>query len=635
MGGIYCYRSPRGVVIIGRHTRQSLYSTDDTILATPHLTSAVRDGSSLHRFSARLESIIATYQSCEHSGTHEKGTYLTIADRRQTLKLPQTYETLEDATIALYRLSDDSEPSQFGFIDKHGARTLFPSTQRFVATPPHYQSRGVLDQGKQKAYAEFYAILVKNLELAHALQDEKDNSGSSLLDIRTYARAFDLEKAKCAIADCISQSIDYYHGPLQRFFIKLYLESEKPKASHPPIRRGTVPSLQEKLDLEYLPKHTKSMIVTMQSSIVRVAEYADRLEHELGLMVRPFRSIPALSIRGSRKDVERVYTTLERGQYSKFASALMHSTDHIMYSHGVYVPELIGKSTRKPTLHRIFTLWNLQNIGADAAQEYTLGKGASVGIIDTGVDYNHPDLRDRFGSVKGYDFVNNTDDPMDRDRHGTHVAGTIAGLTTGVAPGCTLYALRVLDENGAGRLDDILLGVDWCITHKVDVANLSLGSATGSNIEERMFQKAYQSGLISVAAAGNEGYGPSYPASYDSVISVAAVDRSNAHADFSNIYYTNNVSAPGVNIYSTLPGGGHGHLSGTSMATPHATGVAALVRSVQPADARTFQDIIEKTATPLGSGNEKENWEKYGCGLIQADKAVRSQGLLSWLMNRI
>ena len=108
---------------------------------------------------------------------------------------------------------------------------------------------------------------------------------------------------------------------------------------------------------------------------------------------------------------------------------------------------------------------------------------------------------------------------------------------------------------------------------------------------------------------------------------MAAVDRDNNHADFSNVYYTNNVSAPGVDIYSTLPDNQHGKLNGTSMATPHISGCGALVGSMQNGiDKDLFQNIIEETCLELGDINDPEYWATYGCGLVQADKAVEYKG---------
>ena len=268
------------------------------------------------------------------------------------------------------------------------------------------------------------------------------------------------------------------------------------------------------------------------------------------------------------------------------------------------------------------TLWNLVKIGSDKANRTTTGNGIDVAVVDSGVDTFHMELSSRFGQVKGYDFIENHGNPKDPNGHGTHVAGTIAGMTTGVAPECTLYAVRVLNQRGRGSLDTVLRGIDWCITKGVSIINLSLGSAYPSNLEKTVYQKALERGIVCIAAAGNEGFGANYPAAYESVIAVAAVDRFNKHAGFSNIYPTNNVSAPGVGIFSTLPGNNYGVLSGTSMATPHLSGVAALVGSQRKLDKDRYLKVLEDTALELGRENDPDNWAIYGCGLVQANKAV-------------
>ena len=124
-----------------------------------------------------------------------------------------------------------------------------------------------------------------------------------------------------------------------------------------------------------------------------------------------------------------------------------------------------------------------------------------------------------------------------------------------------------------------------------------------------------------MAAAGNEYYGPSYPAALNNVVAVAAVDRNNEHAEFSNIYETNDISAPGVSIYSSVPGG-YQEFSGTSMATPHVTGSLALGKSVKQGSPKELEERLKSSADELGSSLDPENRKKYGVGLVRADKLV-------------
>jgi subtilisin family serine protease len=317
-----------------------------------------------------------------------------------------------------------------------------------------------------------------------------------------------------------------------------------------------------------------------------------------------------------------VRTGAKEGQLARYCRKEMGT--RIIASRGCYLPELfmeygkrlgIKSSARIPRRRKQDSLWNLTNIGAYAAQETTQGEGSIVAVIDTGIDYNHREVRGRFGTEKGYNFVRANADPMDDNGHGTHCAGIAAGDKTGVANACQLYALKVLDAEGAGTLGDIIQAIDWCISMKPDIVSMSLGSGEPSDIEEDAVFAAYQAGITLVAAAGNSYYGPSFPASYDGVIAVAAVDIDNNHADFSNIFPTNDISAPGVDIYSSVPGG-YEYLSGTSMATPHVSGSLGLVTSISRSSPDNLEWLLKDTARNLGSQDE------YGAGLVKADAMV-------------
>lgn len=264
------------------------------------------------------------------------------------------------------------------------------------------------------------------------------------------------------------------------------------------------------------------------------------------------------------------------------------------------------------------------------------GTGIKVCVIDTGIDYNHEDLQ---GNYKGgYNFINNTSDPKDDNGHGTHVAGTVAAMDNdigviGVAPEAHIYSLKVLDANGSGSYSNIVSAIDWAINNNMQVISMSFGGSGFSQALKDICDKAYNSGILLIGAAGNSNGDGSqdtvgYPAKFDSVVAIAATDSNDARASFSSCGPEVELSAPGVNIPSTVPKSGtkysdpsgYKQLSGTSMSTPHVSGTAALVLKAHPemtnADVRkTLQD------TTIDLGNQGRDIF-FGYGRIDAKAAV-------------
>jgi len=267
-------------------------------------------------------------------------------------------------------------------------------------------------------------------------------------------------------------------------------------------------------------------------------------------------------------------------------------------------------------------LWNLENIGAYKAHKSSTGNGVKIAIIDTGIDYNHNELSRNFTRKKGYNFIKDNDDPFDDYGHGTHVAGIAAGKNCGVAPDATLYAVKVLDSNGSGSDATVAAGIEWALLNNTDIASMSLGGPTASRALEDMCRIASQKGLLLVAAAGNDGYGPEYPAAFgDCVIAVAAVDRNNKHADFSNIWETNDISAPGVGIYSCYPGGEYRVWDGTSMSQPHIPGALGLMVS-KTRKPNLAEEIMYETAEELEYNGKYDKKWVFGAGLVRVDNML-------------
>jgi subtilisin len=280
--------------------------------------------------------------------------------------------------------------------------------------------------------------------------------------------------------------------------------------------------------------------------------------------------------------------------------------------------------------------WGVQKVKADQVFSYTQGEGVKVGIIDTGINLTHPDLH----VVDNVSFVDGAATGNDDHGHGTHVAGTVAALNNsigvvGVAPQAELYAIKVLDSSGSGWDSDVISGIQWAVDHDIDIINMSLGSDQSSTAFELACNSAYNAGVLIVAAAGNSGSSGStsdcvgYPAKYNSVIAVGAVNSSNTRASFSSTGPAVEIAAPGVSVYSTYKGGAYATMSGTSMASPHVAGVAALVMSAGVSDenhnGRKNDEVrarLQQGTIDLGTaGRDSE----YGYGLIDATLAVPSE----------
>ncbi len=282
--------------------------------------------------------------------------------------------------------------------------------------------------------------------------------------------------------------------------------------------------------------------------------------------------------------------------------------------------------------------WGVQYIGSQPVHDQNInGTGVKIAVLDTGIDYNHPDLA---GNYKGgYDFVNNDPDPWDdnclsqfKTCHGTHVSGIIAAEhngfgVVGVAPESSIYAVKVLDGGGFGSASTILSGIEWAKDNGMNIISMSIQSTENNTAVLDAVNAAYNSSILLVAAGGNTyGTSVSYPAVYDSVIAVTAIDQNGQRPIFSPIDQKIEVAAPGVKINSTVQGG-YGFLSGTSMAAPHVTGVAALIFSTNYADVngdgkrdnKDVREIIRNTAFDAGIPGKDDI---YGYGMVDASNAT-------------
>jgi subtilisin len=258
------------------------------------------------------------------------------------------------------------------------------------------------------------------------------------------------------------------------------------------------------------------------------------------------------------------------------------------------------------------------------------GKQVKVAVIDTGVDIDHPELAANYKG--GWDFVNNDSNPDDDNGHGTHCAGTIAAASNGVgvvgvAPEVDIYAYKVLNESGSGSFSDVIAALEKCVIDGIHVTSNSYGSSQNpGGIVEQAFINAEQAGILNVAAAGNngnfngKGNKVGYPARYSSVMAVAATDENDQRAYFSSTGPDLEVSAPGYSILSTYPDGGYAYASGTSMACPHVSGMAALLIQAgldagQEIDNFVVRQVLLDSCEDLGANGFDE---QYGYGIVNA-----------------
>ncbi|WP_164491780.1 S8 family peptidase [Staphylospora marina] len=235
------------------------------------------------------------------------------------------------------------------------------------------------------------------------------------------------------------------------------------------------------------------------------------------------------------------------------------------------------------------TPWNIARVVGP--KRWNQGQGIRVGVLDTGIDLNHPNLA---SNIKGgINIISPSRPPQDDNGHGTHIAGIIgayaqhAGLL-GVAPRVSLYAIKVLDGSGTGSMIHLIKGIEWAISRKLHILNISISG--GKRIPPALSQAisaAVRRGILVVAAAGNSGQPSGYgdtvevPARLPQVISVAAVDKRNRREWYSGTGKVD-IAAPGSKILSTYSGGRYAYLSGTSMATAHVTGALAIYKKALP-----------------------------------------------------
>ncbi len=298
--------------------------------------------------------------------------------------------------------------------------------------------------------------------------------------------------------------------------------------------------------------------------------------------------------------------------------------------------------------------WNMNMLLMEEAWKIADGKGAVVAVIDTGVAFE--DYKDKNGVyhrvpdlaqttfVRGYDFIDDDEHANDDHGHGTHVAGTIAQSTnnkigvTGIAYKASILPLKVLNRQGYGNIADIAEAIVYAADHGAHVINMSLGGPGESQLMREAVEYAHKKGVTVVCAAGNESRNrASYPAAYPYALGVSSVGPDGELAPYSNYGKGIDIAAPGGNTRTNIEHGilqntigrsdptkdSYEYFQGTSMASPHVAGVAALLVSLGVKDPAKIEKILFSTAT------QKKDSSKYGAGIINAAAAVQAAGNLS------
>jgi subtilisin family serine protease len=380
--------------------------------------------------------------------------------------------------------------------------------------------------------------------------------------------------------------------------------------------------------------------------IIKIAEGADRAE--VALLRESVNATLKKTIEQLDIEVWNIPATDEPGLVDLIQE--LSANQNIGYAEPNYIQKAIGI----PNDARFDDLWGMHNTGqtggtadadidaVEAWDTFTGSHDVVVAVIDTGVDYNHVDLVDNrwvnegeipgngvdddgngyIDDVYGYDFAYDDGDPMDVQSHGTHCSGTIGGVgnnsigVAGVSHAVRIMAVKFLDDSGSGSTDDAIDSVIYAVDNGAQILSNSWGCYPGycySQALENAIRYAHDHNVLFVAAAGNDNNNndvtPTYPASYDvpNVLAVAATNHNDGKAGFSSYGLTTvDLGAPGVSILSTVPGNGYSSFNGTSMATPHVSGAAALLKGYNPSlSALELKSIIMDSVDPVASMNGK------------------------------
>ncbi len=396
------------------------------------------------------------------------------------------------------------------------------------------------------------------------------------------------------------------HGLYLAFSISLVVGTLA-HAQHAPFQL-TTPNTPETIRINTQPSDsTREWIVVFDDRLPEKTALANRFESDLQRALNRHSG----SLKASEAHVKAL-PLINGAVFSAPTRVLPELLDH---SYIAYID-----INHEVTLHPVSDAGTISTgyFGRNLTRVADGGIGVNIAIIDTGVDYTHPDLGGCLGAtckvIGGYDTVDDDPDPFDENGHGTHVAGIAAGtgLSNGVAQGAKILAYRALNAAGSGTFATTIEAIERAIADGAHIINMSLGSSSAppGNPLNLAVREAVKQGVLVVASAGNNGpqWGTiSSPGNEELALTVGAIRSDDMVAAFSsrgpsriNFALKPDVSAPGVDILSAVPGGGHLRLSGTSMAAPHVAGIAALYRERMPqSDVLAIKARIIQSARPL------------------------------------
>ena len=278
--------------------------------------------------------------------------------------------------------------------------------------------------------------------------------------------------------------------------------------------------------------------------------------------------------------------------------------------------------------------WGVKLLGVPSLWRETKGEGIKVGVLDTGIALEHPDLKSAI--LEARDFTRSPSQAYDAQGHGTHVSGIIAARRNangivGVAPESKIIMAKVLNDEGSGTSADIVAGIGWAVKTGADILSMSLGSPEPDEEIHQALLLAIAKGVFVITAAGNEG--PEldtvgYPAGFPEMVAVGSIDRQKKLSSFSSRGRQVDIVAPGDQITSCYPPRSYAVLSGTSMATPFVSGVVALMLAKHrklggKSPVQTQQDMIEHLCRSADDAGKAGFDPLYGCGIINPAKLIR------------